>query len=149
MLFTPRLAIPAVEVLLLVALVATNPRRMTRQTSLSRWVSMALAGLVIITNLVVARPADLDLSSTEESGQHLLLGAMQIWVTNVIGFALLFWELDRDGPVARREKPRDELAPADWRFSQDENDDTVSRSRVARARRRGGCRSSSTTSTCR
>ena len=50
---------------------------------------------------------------------------MQIWVTNVIGFALLFWELDRGGPVARRRVRRDQMADADWRFSQDENDDTV------------------------
>jgi hypothetical protein len=47
--------------------------------------------------------------------------AMQLWVTNVIGFALLYWELDRGGPVARRLTRRDELADADWRFSQDEN----------------------------
>ena len=46
---------------------------------------------------------------------------MQIWVTNVIGFALLYWELDRGGPVARRNEPREEMPAADWRFSQDEN----------------------------
>jgi hypothetical protein len=50
---------------------------------------------------------------------------MQVWVTNVIGFALLYWELDRGGPVARRRLRRKDLAAADWRFSQDENDDTV------------------------
>jgi hypothetical protein len=46
-------------------------------------------------------------------------------VTNVIGFALLYWELDRGGPVTRRQARRDELGAADWRFSQDENDDAV------------------------
>ena len=51
---------------------------------------------------------------------------MQIWVTNVIGFALLFWELDRGGPVARHREARSATMPvADWRFSQDENDDAV------------------------
>jgi hypothetical protein len=40
------------------------------------------------------------------SGGSLLLGAMQVWITNVIGFGLLFWELDRGGPVARRKLPR-------------------------------------------
>jgi hypothetical protein len=59
------------------------------------------------------------------SGGSLLLGAMQVWITNVIGFGLLFWELDRGGPVARRKLPRKELPAADWRFSQDENDDAV------------------------
>ena len=46
-------------------------------------------------------------------------------VANVIGFGLLFWELDRGGPVARHTQSRNRLAPADWRFSQDENRDTA------------------------
>ena len=50
---------------------------------------------------------------------------MQVWITNVIGFALLFWEIDRGGPVARHRLRRDEMPDADWRFSQDENDDAV------------------------
>ncbi len=125
LLFTPRLVIPAVEVLLLVALVITNPHRMTRQNRWSRWLSMVLAAVVIITNLTSLGLLISTLSSTHESGQHLLLGAMQVWVTNVIGFALLYWELDRGGPVARRKEPREEMDDADWRFSQDENDDAV------------------------
>ena len=60
------------------------------------------------------------------SGGSLLLGAMQVWVTDVVGFGLLFWELDRGGPVARRRLRRDELPPVDWRFSQDEVGDNVS-----------------------
>ena len=125
LLFTARLVIPGVEVLLLVALVVTNPRRLTRQTVLSRAASAALAVVVIGTNLVSLGLLISTLSSTQESGQHLLLGAMQIWVTNVIGFALLYWEMDRGGPVARRTLRRDMLPAADWRFSQDEDDDTV------------------------
>ena len=37
-----------------------------------------------------------------------------------------FWELDRGGPVARRRVDRPKMPSADWRFSQDENEDTVS-----------------------
>ena len=48
----PRLAIPAVELVLLGALLVTNPRRMVRQTRWSRGISIALACLVIATNLV-------------------------------------------------------------------------------------------------
>jgi hypothetical protein len=50
---------------------------------------------------------------------------MQVWLTNVIGFALLYWEMDRGGPVVRRRFERDRFPPADWRFSQDENGDAV------------------------
>ena len=124
--FLGRLLIPGVEVLLLVALIATNPRRMTRQTRWSRAASIGLAMIVIVTNLVSLGLLISELSSKAHSGGNLLVGAMQIWVTNVIGFALLYWELDRGGPVARRVERRDRMLDADWRFSQDENRDTVS-----------------------
>lgn len=123
--FMGRLLIPGVEVLLLVALIVTNPRRMTRQTRWSRAASIGLAVIVIITNLVSLGLLISELSGKAPSGQNLLVGAMQIWVTNVIGFALLYWELDRGGPVARRNADRDLMPAADWRFSQDENKDTV------------------------
>jgi uncharacterized membrane protein len=126
LLFTARLVIPAIEVLLLVALVITNPRRMTRETRWSRLLSAALAAVVIVTNLISLGLLISELSTTKQSGENLLLGAMQVWVTNVIGFALLYWELDRGGPVARRRKRREDIPAADWRFSQDENDDAVS-----------------------
>lgn len=35
------------------------------------------------------------------TAQHLMVWSAQIWVTNVIVFALWYWELDRGGPVAR------------------------------------------------
>jgi hypothetical protein len=125
LLFTNRLITPGVELLLLMALLITNPRRMTRETRWSRLVSIGLAGIVILTNLGSLGLLVSDLSGKGESGGNLLVGAMQIWVTNVIGFGLLFWELDRGGPVARRRERRSEIPAADWRFSQDENDDAV------------------------
>ena len=125
LLFTNRLITPIAEILLLVALLITNPRRMTRETRWSRWASIALAGVVILTNLGSLGILVSLLTGQGASGEHLLAGAMQIWVTNVIGFGLLFWELDRGGPVARRREKRTELPSADWRFSQDENDDAV------------------------
>ena len=120
---TNRLVIPAVEFLLLIALIVTNPRRMTRETRWSRWLSIALATIVILANLASLGILVSQLSST--NGSQLLVAAMQTWVTNVIGFALLYWELDRGGPVARRREDRSEIPAADWRFSQDENDGAV------------------------
>lgn len=60
------------------------------------------------------------------SGGALLFDAVKLWLTNVILFALWFWELDRGGPHRRghaSEKHPDfafaqmtskELAPANW-----------------------------------
>jgi hypothetical protein len=123
--FLGRFVIPGVEALLLVALIVTNPRRITRQTRWSRTVSIGLAVLVIVSNLLSLGLLIAELSNNAPSGENLLVGAMQIWVTNVIGFALLFWEMDRGGPVARRNMARLNMPAADWRFSQDENQDTV------------------------
>ncbi|MCW2747716.1 MAG: hypothetical protein JWP10_858 [Nocardioidaceae bacterium] len=125
LLFAPRFVIPAVEVALLVALVATNPRRMTRETRWSRLASIVLASVVIVSNLVALGMLVQALTEKSTPGGPLLVAAMQVWLTNVIGFALLFWELDRGGPVARKAVPRDQMEPADWRFSHDENADAI------------------------
>lgn len=125
LLVAPRFVIPAIELLLLGALLVTNPRRMVRQTRWSRAASIALACIVIVTNLVALGMLVATLTSSTTNGTQLLLGGMQVWVTNVIGFGLLFWEVDRGGPVARHTLRRERLPPADWRFSQDENQDTV------------------------
>jgi hypothetical protein len=39
--------------------------------------------------------------STGMSGRQLLAGALTVWVSNVIVFALWYWELDRGGPRRR------------------------------------------------
>jgi len=43
------------------------------------------------------------------------------------------WESGSQVPVARRVERRDRLPPADWRFSQDENDDAVAEVAAATA----------------
>src|SRR4051794_11171757 len=130
LLFTPRLVIPAAEALLLMALLVANPRRMIRQTRWSRIVSAALTALIIVANFVALGMLVASLTNRSTPGSGLLVAAMQVWVTNVIGFALLYWELDRGGPVTRREERRDKLPPADWRFSQGEKDDTLTQGAV-------------------
>ena len=43
----------------------------------------------------------------------------------MIAFALVYWEMDRGGPVSRRHTPRSALPRADFRFPQDEDHDAV------------------------
>ena len=124
-LFGPRLVIPAVEAALLIALVVTTRNRVTRGSRWSRGASAMLAGVVVAANLVSLGLLIAALAKHGTQAGGLLVAAMQVWLTNVIGFALVFWELDRGGPVVRRTVRRDKLPPADWRFSQDENDDAV------------------------
>ena len=121
----PRYIVPSLEAVLLVALIATNPLRLVRQSRWSRWVSLGLAGLMVLTNLISLGLLVSAVADPKSPAGSLLVAAMQVWLTNVIGFALLFWELDRGGPVARRALPRSELPLADLRFSHDEDHDTV------------------------
>jgi len=126
LLIAPRYVLPGLELLLLLPLVAVNPKRLTRQTRTSRALSLALVGLIAAGNLIALGTLVVDLvSSGVKDGRSLLVAAFQVWLTNIIVFGLAYWELDRGGPVSRTQLPRGELPLADFRFSQDENDDAV------------------------
>ena len=122
----PRLIIPALEAVLLVALIIVNPRRMTRQNPWERAAALTLVGLIAVANGVALVLLLRQLVSSGNSRPvELLIAAGQVWLTNVIVYGLAFWELDRGGPVARTHAPRSELPRADFRFPQDEDHDTV------------------------
>ncbi len=110
-----RLLIPVFEAALLVAVLVIRPRRMTAETRLSRIVSLALAVIIAATNITALGLLVVQLvQNTDTPGGALLLGALQVWATNVIAFALIFWELDRGGPgSAYSARPR---GPAAGRF---------------------------------
>ncbi|MFI6144551.1 hypothetical protein [Streptomyces sp. NPDC051109] len=126
LLIAPRYVLPALEVLLLLPLIAINPRRLTRQTKTFRILSLTLVLLIVASNLAALAVLVHELLNAQvEDGRALLVAALQVWLTNVIAFGLAYWELDRGGPVSRTQLPRDQLPLADFRFSQDENDDAV------------------------
>ncbi|MFE3766780.1 hypothetical protein ACFXPI_34065 [Streptomyces sp. NPDC059104] len=126
LLITPRYLVPALELLLLLPLIAINPRRLTRQTATFRFLSLALVLVIVASNLVALGILVHELLHAQVAdGRALLVAAFQVWITNVVAFGLAFWEMDRGGPVSRTQLPREELPLADFRFSQDENDDAV------------------------
>jgi hypothetical protein len=93
---------------------------------MSRALSLVLVMIIALTNLTALGLLIQDLvAGRSDDGKALLLGALQVWLTNVIAFGLAFWELDRGGPVRRTQAARADLPLADFRFSQDENHDTV------------------------
>lgn len=119
----PRFTVPGLELLLGVFVLVTR-RHGGRRPRITRWAAITDAFLVIAANLVALGHL-VALLSSQESGSSMLVGAMEVWFTNVIGFALLFWEIDRGGPLVRHTEPRWRLPLADFRFSQDEDRDTV------------------------
>ena len=102
--------LPAVlEACLLVPLTVMAPIRHTTEVKLQRLLSFALIALINLANigsLVLLLAALLHhgvaLSGHPLDGQTLLLASLQIWLTNVLVFALWYWELDRGGPIDRR-----------------------------------------------
>jgi len=124
----PRWLLPAVEALLLVGLFTVNPRRFERRSPNIRVASMLLIALMSAANAWSAARLILGLVHGTEhaSADRLLLNGGAIWLTNVVVFALWYWELDRGGPVARMlamkpfpdflfaQMQSPDLAPPDW-----------------------------------
>ena len=121
-----RWVVLGIGVLLLIPLVAINPLRFNRQTRWSRILALGQTILLLVANQVALVQLVTQLvTGSKDDGPTLLLAALQVWVTNVIVYALLFWELDRGGPVLRTTDKRSDLPRADFRFPQDEDHDAV------------------------
>lgn len=100
----PHWILPALELVLLVGLVALNPTHRIDETSRAvRYLSLALVAAISLANGWSAVKLVRDLvQGTGASGALALLGtAGAVWATNVIAFALWYWEWDRGGPAAR------------------------------------------------
>jgi hypothetical protein len=116
----------ALGALSLILLIAVNPLRFKRQTTWSRRLSVGQVLFLAAANQVALVQLVFELVGAHKSdGPALLLAALQVWVTNVILFALIFWEMDRGGPVIRTRAAREDLPQADFRFPQDEDHDAV------------------------
>jgi len=102
-LLSPVWALPALQGAMLVALVLANPHRIDRESRALRRLSLTLAALITFANLWTIERLAVGLVDGRQhwdAGQLLITGGA-IWVTNVIVFALWYWEFDRGGPVAR------------------------------------------------
>ena len=125
-----RWLVPGLEIALLVVLIAANPTHLARRVRWLRPVSITLIGSLAVVATVASIHLIVDLvrgSPVTESASSLLASGATIWIGNALVFGLLYWELDRGGPLARyrgtREHPdfafsqqmNPELAPNGWR----------------------------------
>jgi uncharacterized membrane protein len=99
----PRWVLPGVEAVLLVLLVAGNPVRLERGHTLLRLGSLALVAVMTLANGISAiLLIDRLLTGHGGSDPRTLIGSgAAIYATNIIAFALWYWELDRGGPFDR------------------------------------------------
>jgi len=99
----PAWILPAVQGALLIGLVAANPHRINRESRALRSLALALAALLSLANAwsAGALVAGIVHGTGPKTAAALLVTGGAIWLTNVIVFALWYWEFDRGGPVAR------------------------------------------------
>jgi len=119
----PRWLAPSVELALFIPLsiaTAWTQRRARRASTDEQWdivgrdrrrmrrLAITLTAVVTLMNFgALARLIAAILAGTAATGRTLLLDAINIWVTNVIVFALWFWALDRGGPATKGDKGND------------------------------------------
>lgn len=126
----PVWVLPFVSAVLLGASVAVYLPERDCPSKLGRGFSLGLVGALVVSNIVslVLLVHGVFVGSALEPG-GLLLAGLALWVTNVATFALLYWELDGDGPESRsdgypdypdlvfpqQQADQQGLAPADWK----------------------------------
>ncbi len=95
--------LPVLESLLLIVLFIGNPVRIDREERWLRMASLALTTVLgIATGWSVCRLVLALIDGRVGDDPAVLLGSGgAIWLTNVITFALWYWEYDRGGPAAR------------------------------------------------
>jgi len=118
----PVWAAPTIVLLLLVPLSILAPRRRA-STRRTRFWSILLIAIVNFFNLVSVLLLVASFFRPEQAAMHqpatLLRTGAQIWFTNVLVFALWFWELDSGGPDVRaRVEAATQFRNADFLFPQ-------------------------------
>jgi hypothetical protein len=125
----PTILLPVLEAGVLLGLAIANPVRIERRGVFVRWVSIVLILVISAANaasaVLLIREILTNSLPTHQAGPLLASGAA-IWATNVIAFALWYWEFDRGGPVHRAhgtfqyldflfpQMTVDDLTPPDW-----------------------------------
>jgi hypothetical protein len=99
----PRWLVPGLELALLVPLSIIAPRRTYDEAKWRRIAAIALIAIINAANVasLVFLVKFLISAGGKVTGVQLLLSSTEIWLTNVLVFALWYWELDRGGPKHR------------------------------------------------
>ncbi len=127
----PRWLVPAVEGLLLAALVFSTPWRAgeTKQER-HRTLLWTILALVTVTYLVSLGLLTHFLITGGKAGGHALIGSgVVLWVTNILIFAVIYWELDGGGPFDRFTKKK---FWSDFEFPQQDNHEITPKGRLWR-----------------
>jgi len=115
----PRWLMPALGFLLLLPLVWMNPFHLRRDEPWLRSVEIILVAVLVAVNAFYLAGMIFFLNNGDANeGKVLVKSAALIWVTNVVAFAVWYWEIDRGGPFARAPEHEREAERADLLFPQ-------------------------------
>ena len=105
------------ELAVLVPLTIFAPHRTIGESRLRQLAGIGLIALVNLANLasLVLLIQRLLYNGRAVQGPELLYSSLAVWTTNIIVFALWYWELDRGGPDDRLKRDH---APPDFLFPQ-------------------------------
>jgi hypothetical protein len=95
--------VPLVSALILVVLIVADPGRIDRVARWTRVVTGVLFAFITLANalsvyLLIVGIMD---NASFTTARELLLAGGSVWITNVIAFALWYWDLDAGGAAAR------------------------------------------------
>lgn len=99
-----RWLLPAMEGVMLIALFVASPQRLEAPHSVRRILTLTTTALVSFANavsLALLAHSLLHRGLNASDGRPLIIAGSLIWLTNVLIFALWYWELDRGGPGLR------------------------------------------------
>jgi hypothetical protein len=98
----PHGLLPILEAVVLVTLTVASPSRITKHSKFLRSLVLILLAVISIDNACSAGLLVhlIVLGHADDAGR-LLLEGVEIWLVNVIAFALWYWDFDRGGPVPR------------------------------------------------
>jgi len=103
----PRFILPGLEGLLLVALSLITPSKPCSHSVARRIAAIALVALTSLANASsLTLLVRFLLKGGKAGGTELLLAGVNIFLTNLIVFALWYWELDAGGPQRRHSHER-------------------------------------------
>ncbi|MEU6238408.1 hypothetical protein, partial [Kitasatospora sp. NPDC047058] len=110
----PAWVVPVVLFTLLAALIIGDPGRIDRRKTWLRAVTEAVIAFLTAANLYAGVHLVVDILTNNKLFANNALGLLATggvtWVTNVIAFALWYWDLDRGGAAARAHRPYAEPA---------------------------------------
>jgi uncharacterized membrane protein len=123
-----RWLLPVVELLIIGLLAAAHPGEMERRSALLRRAGLALIIVASLGNAWAVGQLVRDIATGVDTGNaaHLLVTGGNVWLINVLTFAVWYWELDRGGPFERAQGSRPhpdflfpqmstpDMAPSEW-----------------------------------